>query len=50
MSSTEMASDIDITSEKADGLSLLRCIWERRSTAPCILWHPVRVRPRTRCA
>ncbi len=34
MSSTETASDIEAPGEKVDGLSLLRRIWERRSTAP----------------
>jgi len=40
MSDIETASDIDITREKADGLSLLRRIWARRSTAPRHLTAP----------
>jgi nitroreductase len=40
MSSTETASDIEVPGEKADGLSLLRRIWDRRSTAPRHLVAP----------
>jgi nitroreductase len=40
MSGTETASDIGITSEKANGLSLVRRMWARRSTAPRHLLAP----------
>jgi nitroreductase len=40
MSSTETTSDIDVPGEKADGLSLLRRMWARRSTAPRHLAAP----------
>jgi nitroreductase len=40
MSSTEIASNIDTPDGKADGLTLLRRMWARRSTAPRHLAAP----------